>query len=146
MGLRILFLTPAYPPFPGGGERYVAALAVELARRGHEVTAVTSAASRESAFWQGTAGTRPTTAVLDGVTVIHCPVRPFPGGRSALMGWRKLMVMVSMLPGNQTAVLSRMARRIPPIHLETTLASLTGSFDVIHGFIGTIDNVMWCAV
>jgi glycosyltransferase involved in cell wall biosynthesis len=137
--MRILFLSPAYPPFPGGGERYVGALAQELARRGHEVTAVTSTATREKAFWQGTPPQRPTASVEEGVTVIRCGLRPFPGGRPALMGWRKLMVMVSMLPGEQTAVLHRMARLIPPIPtLETALAALPRSFAVVHGF-----NISW---
>ena len=83
--MKILFLTPAYPPFPGGGERYVAALAGELARRGHQVTAVTSAATLEKNLWQGTAPHRPTASVEDGVTVIRCALRPFPFGRPALM-------------------------------------------------------------
>lgn len=137
--MQILFLTPAYPPFPGGGERYVAALAQELVRRGHHVTAVTSNATLEKALWQGTPPQRPTASTEAGVTVIRCALRPFPGGRPALMGWRKLMVLVSMLPGNQTAVLSRMARLIPPIAgLETALASLPRSFAVVHGF-----NISW---
>lgn len=137
--MRILFLSPAYPPFPGGGERYVAALAVELARRGHEVTAVTSAATLEKMLWQGTGPQRPAAAVEEGVTVIRCGLRPFPGGHPALIAWRKAMVMVSMLPGNQTAVLSRLARHIPPItRLEAALSSLPRRFHVVHGF-----NISW---
>ncbi|HRQ38148.1 MAG TPA: glycosyltransferase family 4 protein [Chloroflexota bacterium] len=137
--MKILFLSPAYPPFPGGGERYVAALAQELARRGHQVTAVISAATLEKDLWQGTPPQRPTASVENGVTIIRCSLRPFPGGRIALMGWRKLMVLVSLLPGDQTAVLSRMAHRIPPITgLETALASLAGPFDAVHGF-----NISW---
>lgn len=137
--MKILFLSPAYPPFPGGGERYVAALAAELARRGHEVTAVTSAASLEKALWQGTPHQRPTASVENGVTVIRCRLRPFPGGRPTLMGWRKLMVMISMLPGKQTAVLNRMARQIPPIpSLQAALSTLPRHFHIIHGF-----NISW---
>lgn len=55
------------------------------------------------------------------------------------MAWRKTMVVISMLPGSTTAVLSHMAHHIPPIHhLETTLRALTGPFDVVHGF-----NISW---
>ncbi len=137
--MKILLLSPAYPPFPGGGERYVAALAAELARRGHEVTAVTGAATLEKALWQGTPHQRPTASVENGVTVIRCGLRPFPGGHPALMVWRKLMVMISMLPGKQTAVLTRMARHIPPItRLEAALSSLPRRFHVVHGF-----NISW---
>lgn len=115
------------------------ALAQELARRGHEVTAVTSAAALEKNLWQGSPDHQPITAVQEGVIVIRCGLRPFTGGRAALMAWRKLMVLVSALPGNQTAVLTRMCRHIPPVvGLENVLASLTDKFDVVHGF-----NISW---
>lgn len=136
--LHILFLTPAYPPFPGGGERYVRALALELARRGHAVTAVTSAAATEQDFWQG--AVQPVIReTQDGIQLVRCPLRPFPGGRPALMAWRKAMVLLSLLPGPQTAVLPRMARLIPPLqYLPDTLAQLPAGFDLVHGF-----NISW---
>lgn len=137
--MRVLMLSPAYPPFPGGGERYVRSLAAELARRGHTVTAVTSTAHTEKEFWEGSPEPNPILENQDGITLIRCPVRPFPGGRSGLMAWRKLMVLVSALPGDQTAVLQQMARLIPPIHnLADTLAQLPADFDLIHGF-----NISW---
>jgi len=117
----------------------VGALAQELVRRGHEVTAVTSAAALEKNLWHGSPNHAPTTAVEKGVTVIRCGLRPFPGGRPALMAWRKAMVVISALPGQQTAILTRMCHLIPPlVGLETTLATLTGPFDLVHGF-----NISW---
>ncbi len=137
--MRLLFLTPAFPPFPGGGERYVRSLAATLGGQGHVVTAVTSSARLEKDFWQGTYPHEPVYETVDGVEVIRCPVRPFPGGRNALMAWRKAMVLLSALPGNQTAGLQRMARLIPPvIGLPAVLARLTSDFDLVHGF-----NVSW---
>ncbi|MCA9959065.1 MAG: glycosyltransferase family 4 protein [Anaerolineales bacterium] len=136
---HVLFVTPAYPPMPGGGERYVRALAHQLVQQGVAVTAVSTSAQREPQFWQGTGSGDNQIESDEGITVIRCGIRPFPGGRSALLGWRKLMVMLSLLPGSQTQLLLRMARYIPPIHqLESTLAQLPQTFDVVHGF-----NLSW---
>jgi glycosyltransferase involved in cell wall biosynthesis len=135
--LRLLYVTPAYPPFAAGGERYIRSLAQELARQGHEIVVVTSAAAAEPAFWQGAAVGSPER---DGpIEVIRCPLRPFTGGRAALMFRRKLMVLVSALPGDQTRPLLKLARSFPPIQsLEETLARLPRRFDLVHGF-----NLSW---
>lgn len=137
--MRILFVTPAYPPFPGGGERYARSLAQVLVERGHRVTAVTSHAQTEQELWRGTKEKHVITESLDGVTVIRCPLRPFPGNRTGLLAWRKVMVLLSMLPGSQAATLRWMARFIPTFSLlEQTLAGLTGRFDLVHSF-----NLSW---
>ncbi|MCA9969097.1 MAG: glycosyltransferase, partial [Anaerolineales bacterium] len=95
--LRLLLLTPGYPPLPGGGERYVRELAQELARRGVRVTAVSTHARAEPDFWRGAPAplAHETDADTRGgaVTLVRCPVRPFPGGRPGLLAWRKLMVL-----------------------------------------------------
>jgi len=138
-GRRLLFLTPAYTPVPGGGERYVAALAQQLARRGCQLTVVTSAAEREAEFWQGSGQQRITETAGGNIRVVRLPLRRFPGGRPALFAWRKLMIMVSALPGNQSAVLSRMADLIPPIQqLAATVERLGEVFDLVHAF-----NISW---
>ena len=137
--MHILFVTPAYPPFPGGGERYVRSLALTLVEQGHRVTAVTSSAQMERDLWLGTQDKHIVTESLDGVTVIRCPIRPFPGGRIGLLAWRKSMALLSMMPGKQTAVLQRMAHLIPPVlNLKRTLADLPHHFDLVHGF-----NLSW---
>lgn len=136
---RVLFLTPAYAPLPGGGERYVAAVARELARRGYRLTVVTSAATGEAEFWQGSGQTTITESTEEEVRVVRLPLRRFPGGRSGLFVWRKLMVMVSALPGDQSAILGRMARGIPTIqHLQVAVERLGEEFDLVHAF-----NVSW---
>jgi glycogen synthase len=138
--MNILFLTPAFPPFPGGGERYALLLANELARRGHTITILTSSAQTEQAFWRGDSKTAETTPTgPPNLHIIRCPVKPFPGGRSALLLWRKMMVLLSMLPGGWFPLLLRMARQIPPIPgLEPTLKALNTPFDIIHTF-----NLSW---
>ncbi|MCB8984058.1 MAG: glycosyltransferase family 4 protein [Ardenticatenaceae bacterium] len=137
--MHVVFVTPAYPPFPGGGERYVRALAFNLAQRGHQVTAVTSTAQLEKDFWQGR---EPHSWQLeqDGpITVIRCPLAAMPGGRAGLLLWRKLMIVLSALPGDQTAVLQKMARYIPPIQqLDAALAALPDDVQIVHGF-----NLSW---
>jgi len=134
--LHVVLVTPAYPPLPGGGERYVGALARCLATRGARVTVVTSSATTEADFWLGTAVA--SDAVEDGVRVVRCPVRPARGGRKGLLLWRKAMVMLSALPGDQTGWLTNMAQRVPDIDwLDEALDGLT-DVDLVHGF-----NVSW---
>jgi glycosyltransferase involved in cell wall biosynthesis len=133
--LRVALVSPAYPPFPGGGERYVGALARGLAAAGHDVTVVAGAAATEADFWNGApAGSDET---LDGIRVIRRPVLPSPGGRRGLLLWRKLMVVLSALPAEMSDTLSDMARRVPIVDgLDETLAGLEA--DVIHAF-----NLSW---
>jgi glycogen synthase len=138
--VRLLFLAPAFPPFPGGGERYVRSLALHLSRLGNQVTVVTTTAAEERDFWQRPVTPRSNTDTSDGpLRLIRCPLPGFPGGRPALFAWRKLMVLLSALPGDQTNWLQRMAIRIPPIEgLAETLNRLPDEFDLIHGF-----NISW---
>ena len=138
--MKVLFLTPAFPPFPGGGERYAQSLALQLLRRECAVTIVTSMARQEHDFWQATPHTSPSSqAVENGLTVIRCPLRRMPGGRTGLLAWRKAMVLFSALPGDQSALLMRMARFIPPFTgLDAVLAQLPARYDVIHAF-----NLSW---
>ncbi len=135
--LHVALVTPAYPPLPGGGERYAGALARGLSAAGVRVTVVTSSATTEAHFWQGMAERSDTDE--DGVRVIRLPLRPMPGGRNGLLLWRKAMVLISsLLPGDQSNWLSRMARRVPAIEgLDGALAGLD-DVDLIHVF-----NVSW---
>lgn len=134
--LHVVLVTPAYPPLPGGGERYVGALARCLAAQGMRVTVVTSSAMTEADFWLGTAAV--SDMVEDGVRVVRRPVRPARGGRRGLLLWRKAMVMLSALPSDQTGWLTRMAQRVPDIDgLDEALDDLA-DVDIVHGF-----NVSW---
>jgi glycosyltransferase involved in cell wall biosynthesis len=136
--MRLLFVTPAYPPFPGGGERFVRSLALELAQRGHQLTIVTSAARREQDFWLGTAGRSPIVEQDGPLHILRCPLRPLPGGRPALLLWRKAMVLYSALPGDQTPSLARFSHAIPPIQHFSAALEQVGPFDLLHGF-----NISW---
>lgn len=140
--MHVVLVSPAYPPFPGGGERYVAALARGLAAAGWRVTVVTSSATTEADFWNGAPAT--TDGDEDGVRVIRRPVRPMPGGRGGLLLWRKGMVLLSALPVEQGGLLLRMARRVPAIvGLDETLAGLDA--DVFHAFNSSWESGMVAA-
>ncbi len=137
-----VLVTPAYPPFPGGGERYVAAVARGLVAAGWRVTVLTSSAATEADFWQGTPMT--SDGDEDGVRVIRRPVWPMPGGRSGLLLWRKAMVLLSTLPTDPAGALMRMARRVPAIDgLDEALAGLDA--DVLHAFNGSWESAMVAA-
>lgn len=137
--MRILFLTPGYPPLFGGGERYAERLATHLAKHGHEITVVTSCAKRLAAFYQGS---EEKTAILEeanGVRIVRWPIRPFRGGRVALLGWRKAMILLSALGGPRCeGFLERMAQCIPPIEIAEALLEPLGPFDLVHAF-----NLSW---
>lgn len=136
---HVLFLTPSFPPFIGGGERYAGSLARALAARGHVLTVVTSQARREQEFWQGTEKRAVIREAAGPLTVFRCPIRPFPGGRGGLLAWRKAMVLLSALPGDGGRLLRGMARLIPPLEgLEEVLAQLPRQPDLVHGF-----NISW---
>jgi glycogen synthase len=137
--LRILMVTPAFPPYIGGGERYAHALATTLAGRGHDVTVLTSDARRQADFWQGRDAQGPLE--MDdhdaGLGVIRCPVGGFPGGRVGLGLWRKAMICLSALPGDQSRLLVNMARRVPRI--SGMAEAIDGcDADIIHAF-----NLSW---
>jgi glycosyltransferase involved in cell wall biosynthesis len=138
--LRILFLTPAFPPLLGGGERYAAALAAELAQRGHQITVLTSDARRESDFWLWHSPAPLREEQRDGLRILRVGTAGLRGGRVSLLAWRKAMVLLAMLAGERaSATLARMARFVPALPgLAAALDSLAGPFDLVHGY-----NLSW---
>ncbi len=135
--MRILFLTPAFPPFPGGGERYVRSLGLALHGQGHEMVVVTSSAETEPDLWQGKPR-QDAPSNDNGLTVLRAGLNPMPLGRNGLMAWRKSMVLLSELPGDPRARLEKMAERVPPIAGLAALLDTLPPPDVIHGF-----NISW---
>ena len=109
---------------------------------GWRVTVLTSSATSEADFWNGTAAASDGDA--DGVRVIRRPLRPMPGGRRGLLLWRKAMVLLSALPTDPAGPLMRMARRVPAIEgLDEALAGLDA--DVLHAFNGSWESGMVAA-
>lgn len=137
--LHILFATPAFPPFPGGGERYARSLAVQLKEQGHQVTVLTTNARTEQDFWAGGISDQVSEESVGGIHIIRCPIGRMPGARPGVLVWRKLMVLLSLLPGDQATILSRMARSVPPIRLmNEATAKIASPVDLVHGF-----NISW---
>ena len=137
--MRVLFLTPSYPPMLGGAERYARALAKGLVRRGHQVTVLTSNARSESDFFERRASTpEPSQERGRLVTVIRGQVTGVAGGRTALTAWRKAMTLLSAMPGDQSRALMWMARSVPRMPaLEDTLYAMV-DHELVHCF-----NLSW---
>ncbi len=139
--MKLLYVTPSYPPMVGGGERLVHALAEQATEAGHQVTVVTSDVTQGEDFWRW----RPRHAheepyeVHEGpVRVIRCPAGGVPGNWSGLLLWRKAMIMASTALKKPERLLMRMARRVPTMPgLEHVLAELE-HHDLVHGF-----NLSW---
>jgi glycosyltransferase involved in cell wall biosynthesis len=137
--VHVLFFTPAFPPFIGGGERYARSLALALAACDQQVTVITTKARREQQLWQGTDNGGVDLQRDGPLTLIRCPLRPMPGGWRGLLAWRKAMVLLSLLPGDQTSLLRAMARRVPGLMgVQQALSYLPARPDVVHGF-----NLSW---
>ncbi|MCA9980492.1 MAG: glycosyltransferase family 4 protein, partial [Anaerolineales bacterium] len=137
---HILVLTPAYPPFHGGGERYTQSLLQALAQANPRLrfTVLTSTAVAEQDFWHGRADPNTQTPTPQ-LTIQRHALRPAWGGRNGLFAWRKLMVVGSQLSA-PPALLRRMAGWVPRLPLSTAVDKLAQQdpFDLIHGF-----NISW---
>jgi len=135
--MRLLFLTPTYPPMVDGGGRYVHALAHQLAACGHQVTVVTTDAQQEADLW------RPRRLAMTrhepgAVRIVRCGTAGLPGGRIGLLAWRKAMVLLSQWRPGARETLAWMARWVPWVpDLPRALAELDGP-DLVHAF-----NLSW---
>lgn len=133
--MHILFVTPVYPPVPGGTERIASALATRLAGKGCRVTVVTSSAKVESDLWLGCGHLIEEEKPTENLQVIRCPIQPMPGGWRGLAAWRNGMAILSLLPGSQAGILMHMAQRVPGIKgLDEAFDRLKTPVDVVHGF------------
>ncbi len=62
-----------------------------------------------------------------------------PGGYRGLLAWRKIMVLISSLPGDQARILEKMAGRVPKIpSFSGALDQIGEPIELIHGF-----NLSW---
>lgn len=137
--MRVLMLTPGYPPMPGGGERYVAALAQELAARGHDIVAITSMTERPEAFWTSThAGEAVAEVQRKGLGVIRLPLRGFSGGRLPMLLLRKTMAVSGALGDVALPLLERWGQRFPGLVGLEQAALATETPLVVHSF-----NASW---
>ncbi len=136
--MHVLIVTPAFPPFVGGGERHTGTLAKQLHQRGHTVSVLTSHATHERDFWLGAEGELSCETLEPGLTIIRVPVKPVRGGWQGLLAWRKAMVSFSALPGT-LGLLQKMAEKVPSLQkINKALAAVDYPVDVIHGF-----NISW---
>jgi glycogen(starch) synthase len=139
--MRILYITPSYPPKIGGGERYAQAIAQAAAAAGHVVTVVTTDIAENPDFWRWHPSRRhmpPVVSVEDGVTVLRCPAIGLRGGWTSLTLWRKAMVLLGSLGPRAAPMLRTMSQHIPTIPgLQGALSEL-GPQDLVHAY-----NLSW---
>jgi len=83
--MRILQVTPYYHPHAGGVESHVRAIATEFARRGHEVTVLTSTPRKGL----------PAEEWIDGVRVVRAPTRAVLFNTPIDSGVRRLVREIS---------------------------------------------------
>jgi len=137
--LRILVVTPSYPPKIGGGERYAQAMAQQALAAGHQVTVVTTDVSTNEGFWRWQPRrTGTSTIVEEGITVVRCPCLGLPGGWPALTLWRKAMVLFGALGQFTAPALDLMSRCVPRIRGMHAALAGTGGIDLIHAY-----NLSW---
>ena len=129
-------VTPAFGQELSGGEQFVYQLVKEYREEGHKVRVLTSDANRESDLWLGSgAGTWRMLTGEAGFEQIRCSIRPFPGGKSWLFGWRKMMVFAGILPIINLPIVKQMAKKMPALpHITTALNQLNPKPDIIHAW------------
>lgn len=139
--MKLLYVTPSYPPMVGGGERLAHALAEQAIAAGHQVTVVTSDVTQAEDFWRwrpAHSRQAPHTVEEGPVRVIRCPAGGIPGGWAGLLLWRRAMIAVGSLPGKPERLLRQMARRVPTLRgLQRALEGLE-PHDLVHAF-----NLSW---
>ena len=139
--MRILYLTPSYPPKIGGGERYAQAIAQAAAAAGHDVTVVTSDVADNPEFWEWhpeKAAASPSVQTEDRVTVVRYPAIGIRGGWTVLTLWRKAMVVLGTLGSWTEPILRRMCCRIPAIPRMEDLLGDNRQYDIVHAY-----NLSW---
>ena len=136
--MHVLMVTPTFPPALGGGARYAGALTSQLVDHGHRVTVVTTNARYDADLWDGREEGEVMTGHHGRLRVTRLPVAGALAGRVGLMAWRKGMVVLSQLPGDPSALLMRMAARVPRIPGLQSALEEAAPCDLVHGL-----NISW---
>ena len=133
--MRILQVNAGYHPFIGGAQVYTQAISERFAAEGHDVTVVTTNAGEIEHFWnphkRHVAADR---EQLNDVQIIRCRVSHLPFSPWSFYILRRLATIIARLPVNVAPLLRRLAPYMPGVpDIESTLAALPGSFDLVHG-------------
>lgn len=133
--MRLLHVNAAYHPFLGGAEVYAQAMSERLVRDSHDVTLVTTDAVEVEYFWNPRKRhVSPGREQLNGVQVIRCQVSHLPLSPWSFYILRRLATIIARLPLNVSPLLRRLAPYMPGVpEIESTLATLSGPFDIVHG-------------
>lgn len=133
--MRILHITQRFWPAVGGSEIHMGELSRRLAADGHHVTVLTSDALDFELFWDPRRRRVPEAESTDsGVHVVRAPVRHLPVSQLAYPGLRRLLWLLSRMPGISHNVLAYLARVTPwTPDLWRWLETTGEQFDLVAG-------------
>jgi glycogen(starch) synthase len=133
--VNLLHVNAAYPPFLGGAEIYTQAISERFAADGHRVSLVTTNAAEVEYFWNPHKRHFPPGAERqNGVEIVRCRIRHLPLSPWSFYVLRGLVVRIARLPLNVAPLLRSLAPYMPSVPgMESSLASLPSSFDLVHG-------------
>ena len=133
--MKILHVIQRYWPYTGGSERHLQEISERLARRGHQVTVLTTDAFDLELFWNPRKTRIPSPIEThNGVEIRRFPVRHLPGRHLAFGAVRRGAAAMSDLPFRTQPVLRHLARYAPWVpDLRRALNGLSGEYDIVHG-------------
>lgn len=142
--MRILHLNLRYWPVRSGDSIYLMELSKRLAAHGHEVQIVTSDALDFELIWDPR-GRRITQEQEShcGVEIRRFPLRHLPGSRLAYPGLRRLLILLSAIPGLPVGLLGQLARFTPWLPaMEQWLRTTQESYDLVMGMNICFESIL----
>lgn len=145
--MKILHVIQRYWPYTGGSERHLQEISERLARRGHDVTVVTTDALDLELFWNPEKRRIPLTEeTYNGVRIRRYPVRHLPGRRYAFGAIRRAMAALSDLPLDASPLLEPLARYVPYVpDLGRALATAEERYDLVAGMNICFESLLFPA-
>ncbi|MGQ9491408.1 MAG: glycosyltransferase family 4 protein [Anaerolineae bacterium] len=148
--MRILLVTPFYPPFISGAAVYASGIAQDLASNGRTVLVLTTTARCPADFWQPSAEPPlPQREILSGVEVERLALAypwpaPYPFGLLRRAGhW---LHRTGLPLAVQQPLLRWLGRWMPPLpELGTALDRLVPATDLVHAFDSSWDGLFTAA-
>lgn len=142
--MRILHVIQRYWPYVGGSERQFQEFSERLARDGHDVTVFTTDAWDLELFWARGKRRIPVSAEQhNGVTIRRFPVQHVAPHWAAYPAIRRVMLTLSDLPFDASALIYPLARLTPWVPaLQRALETEPLEFDLVAGMNVVFDALL----
>ena len=142
--MRILHVIQRYWPYVGGSERQFQEFSERLARDGHDVTVFSTDAWDLELFWaRGKRRIPEEREQHNGVAIRRFPVRHIAPHWTAYPAIRRVMLTLSDLPFDTTALIYPLARLTPWVPaLEKALLDESLEFDLVAGMNIVFDALL----